>query len=300
MRLIRWMTGNNAANNAAAMSATSALPTSQVGFDERARLTDMPYVLPKDKLEEERIAFQHKFLKGIFNLSNVPFPEEANILDVGSGAGMWSRDMAHDFPKAQVYAIDLEEPKITGHLEPGNYHYIRANILKTFPFADNSFDYTYQRLLVAAIPTTMWSFLFLEELRVLKNGGWLEALEVSDVCVNAGPIMTQFLDWGRTACARNGIYLAAVKDINMTLKNVGLKNITSKEVNVPIGEWGGPNGKKFAIDMLHIFGALKDVYRQNAGVSADKFDYFLHMLPQEWEQCQTSYVYYHVYGQKLA
>lgn len=295
MRLIKWITGNKDLNNAAEKTDPQRSPAVS---GERALLADTPYVLPKDKQEEERIAFQHRFLKSIFNLYNVPFPVAANILDVGSGAGMWSREMAHNFPGAQVYAIDLEEPKITGHLETNNYHYVQANILKTFPFPENTFDYVYQRLLVAAIPTTMWSFLFIEELRVLKSGGWLEVLEVSDVCVNAGPVMEQFLHWGRTACARNGIYLAAVKEVGMTLKSIGLQNITSKEVNVPIGAWGGPNGKKFAIDMQHIFGALKYFYHKNAEVPLDKFDYFLNILPQEWEQYQTSYVYYHVYGQK--
>src|SRR6185437_6755466 len=77
--------------------------------EQRTYVPDAPYLLPKDVLEDQRLNYQHSVLyKTISNHYLAPIsPTTATILDVGSGTGIWSIDMAALFPQAHILGVDV-------------------------------------------------------------------------------------------------------------------------------------------------------------------------------------------------
>jgi ubiquinone/menaquinone biosynthesis C-methylase UbiE len=111
--------------------------------------------------------------------------------DVGCGTGRWVIEMARTFPGAQVVGLDIEPPQ-SGQILPPNARFVQANLLDGLPFADRSFDFTHQRLMVLAIPAAHWSAVVGELVRVTHPGGWVELLEgLSRLCWR----MQEILEW---------------------------------------------------------------------------------------------------------
>ena len=76
------------------------------------------YLFPNDELENDRLDFQHAlFLRTLGGkLHLAPIPEDVqNVLDVGTGTGIWAIDFADEYPSARVVGTDLSP------IQPGLY-----------------------------------------------------------------------------------------------------------------------------------------------------------------------------------
>jgi len=79
----------------------------------RVRSVGVPYVLPRDMEEVNRLDFQHYMLRYAFQgLYAVPLRNPRDILDVGTGTGRWAREMAQLFPRAKVVGLDIAPPAV--------------------------------------------------------------------------------------------------------------------------------------------------------------------------------------------
>ncbi len=136
-----------------------------------------PYLLPKDDPEAQRLNFQHHLLKSLLAGNYAaPINNLHSVLDVGCGTGRWVTEMAQEFPATQVVGLDIQHPIL--HIQqPANTLFLLGDILKGLPFANQSFDFVHQRLLVAAIPAANWRSVILELMRVTRSGGWIELVE---------------------------------------------------------------------------------------------------------------------------
>ncbi|GHO84368.1 class I SAM-dependent methyltransferase [Dictyobacter formicarum] len=278
-----------------------SVPTCPVSFMRgRRHRVDVPYALPKDEREEERINFQHytlhKLLGGHYHAPIEPTVER--ILDVGTGTGKWAHDIARHFPQAQVYGLDLEQPLGTGLPPPSNYHFVQGNILHPLPFPGNQFDFIHQRLLVSAIPSVRWPAVLQELVRVTKPGGYIELAEAGNNYQRVGASMHTFLQWGQVASIRKGIDVSLMPYLGDLLAHVSMHRIRTKTFQLPVGSWGGKEGDLYARDLYAAFQGLKNFYCSVGEVNPDDFDAILTDLPQEWEFCHTTHDFYIAYGQK--
>lgn len=68
-------------------STQPALPAFPVPVDDRVRLIDAPYLLPKDAREKQRLNFQHHCLySAIGNHYLAPLPPDiTTMVDIGTG-----------------------------------------------------------------------------------------------------------------------------------------------------------------------------------------------------------------------
>ncbi len=260
------------------------------------QVTRVPYLLAHDGAEQNRLEFQHFFLKGILQTNYlVSLDAPTAILDVGSGTGRWVIEMAQEFPRTRITGIDIAP--IPVHTMPSNAQFVQQDILKGLPFPSDSFDYVHARLLVAAIPVTVWPTLLREYIRVTRPGGWIELFEGGTTFLNQGPHTQEFLSWWEQVSKKRGIDASLMGQLPGLMQDAQLQNVLGRLLHVPVGKWGGRPGQMLLTNLVSGWGGLQPVFAEQASVSAERFQQTFQALPQEWETYQSRYEYVSAIGQ---
>jgi ubiquinone/menaquinone biosynthesis C-methylase UbiE len=257
MRWFGWFRRKKAASAADALSGSP-----YVSIGGRMHKVGIPYALPADLEEQNRLDFQHYILRATFQ-GNYAAPLEAptSILDVGCGTGLWARELAQRFPQAQVVGLDVTAPRVDEQpgggggldLRPPNYQFVAGNLLEGLPFTDASFDFVHMRLLVLALPHDRWPFVIGELARVVRPGGWVESVEATTL-EHGGPAIDLLMSWIVALLARRGIHFPDGAGVGELLRAAGLGNITERHVQLPFGASGGRVGRLLSSDF---FGGAK-------------------------------------------
>ena len=230
--------------------SASTQPTSQPAIRdreiqlERRHREDVPYALPKDLEEGQRLNLQHYIFRyALRGNYAAPLPETVTtILDVGSGTGIWGQEMAQLFPASRVFGLDLEPPQsvslsASATTTPSNYHFTQGNLLEGLPFPNDMFDYTHQRMLVMGVPLQRWPEAIRELVRVTKTHGWIELLELGTDIHPAGPATAQLLAWSLSFLRARGIDSSEMRNLGTMLSQSGLNSVTSRPLDIPLGGW---------------------------------------------------------------
>jgi ubiquinone/menaquinone biosynthesis C-methylase UbiE len=250
MRWFGWFRKKKTAADEQSMMAT---------IGGRTFTRGIPYALPRDLEEMNRLDFQHFLLRQAFKGNYAaPIGNPGSILDVGAGTGRWAREMALLFPQAQVVGIDVNVPPVDEAASggaaseplPPNYRFVAGNIFEGLPFPDASFDFVHMRLLVLAIPHDKWPFVVGELARVTRIGGWVESVEATTL-EQGGPAMDLIMEWIVTMLARRGIVFADGAKVGTLLQEAGLVNVQAHKITLPFGEYGGRVGKLLATDFFN-------------------------------------------------
>jgi len=248
-------------------------PTELIGG--RKRVMGVPYVLPKDDEEINRLDFQHYMLR--FALTGnyaAPIQHPRSILDVGCGTGRWAREMAQLFPQASVVGLDVTTPpadESAAELRPPNYSFTTGNVLEGLPFADGEFDFVHMRLLVTAIPADRWPMVVRELIRVTHEGGWVESVE-SVPARDGGPAMDAIFGWLSELSLRRGVDLRLGAQVGQLMRASGLANVVSREVDIPIGRYGGRVGNMMMTDSLSGFKAVGGILTAQNFTTTEAYD----------------------------
>lgn len=264
-------------------------------FGGRQHLAAIPYPLPKDMDEINRLDFQHFLLRtGLRGNYAAPIGQPTDILDVGCGSGRWAMEMAAMFPTARVVGLDLVPPPEDANplgqgldARPGNYIFTVGNILEGLPFPDASFDYVHQRLLFSAIPRDRWAAVIQELARVTRPGGWVELGEIGTAHDGGPGFMGLWQAWTNLS-ARRGVDMAISEHIARMLMDGGLANVQRRVVNFPVGEWGGHIGRAAATDYLALARALRAGVIAQGIVSEQEYDALYTHAQQEFAQRRAS------------
>jgi ubiquinone/menaquinone biosynthesis C-methylase UbiE len=176
-------------------SYLSSLPTEIYrGVDENGRIYASygknMQGMPIDKQEQYRNDIQHAKFNLLLDdkLHLAPINQSPqNILDLGTGTGIWAIEMADRYPSARVIGVDIAPVQPT--CVPPNCQFEIEDIENDWLFEKNSFDFIFGRELLLSI--TDWPRLIRQAYDHLKPGGYLE------LC------MTDF----RTCCADGSLDL---------------------------------------------------------------------------------------------
>ncbi|KAI1315572.1 hypothetical protein EDD11_000647 [Mortierella claussenii] len=297
--------GDNSTTN----SNTSAVPGgtlpdwayhSRKCDDGRTRHTveNAPYMLPNDLTESDRLDAQHYLVRFIFKGNyNVKIDPEANvkILDVATGTGVWALEMAHEFPKADVYGVDISAI-FPAEIKPINCHFQLCNILDGLPFPDNYFDFIYQRLLVYALTPAQRKQVNAELLRVLKPEGHLQLVESDGIVYNPGPEMEKINQLSLETSLRHGVDPREVQTMRSGLKQAGYTGVNSFNIALPVGDWGGKAG---ALSRQNMHGLATIWLKGEVGkMDQEGCDGVLKIVDEECEKLQSYYKVWLVVGQK--
>ncbi|KAG0321516.1 hypothetical protein BG000_003189 [Podila horticola] len=259
--------------------------------DGRTRHTveSAPYMLPNDLTESDRLDAQHYLVRFVFKGNyNVQLDHDAKlrILDVATGTGVWALEMSHEFPKAEVYGVDIS-PIFPAEIKPSNCHFQLCNILDGLPFPDNHFDFVYQRLLVYALTPAQRKQVYAELMRVLKPEGFLQLVESDGIVYNPGPEMEKINQLSLDTSLRHGVD---------PREHSGYTNVNSFNMALPVGNWGGKAG---ALSMQNMHGLATIWLKGEVGrMDQDACDAILVKADKECEQNQSYYKVWLVVGMK--
>lgn len=264
----------------------------------------VPYALPSDMGEMNRLDFQHFVLRQAFKGNYAaPLGQPASILDVGSGTGLWAREMAATFPDAQVVGVDIKAP---AEIERGaaatdprlaHYRFVAGNILEGLPFPDASFDFTHQRLLFFAIPSDRWQFVLDELARVTRPGGWVEVVEGRYGYEPMGPAAQRIADVMLSAMLQRGIDPRNSNNLARYLESAGLRPAQTRTVKLPVGAWGGRIGQLAATDVQTFSQASKPLLLAQ-GMSERDADALIEAMRGECETLHYTWPFTIAYGQR--
>lgn len=287
-------------NSSSTLTRDEALPRRRLFGREYA--AGIPYMLPKDLEEGNRLDFQHYMLRyALRGNYATPIDDVRDILDVGTGTGRWATEMADLFPQARVIGVDIAPPPAVENApatqSSNNYSFIAANVLEGLPFPDASFDFVHQRLLYAAVPADRWQPVVLELVRVTRPGGWIELVE-GGIVQNGGPAVDTLQGWIIEACTRRGIDIQAGSRIGAMLEGAGARNVRQHVANLPLGRHGGRVGTMVETDILSVFKGYQ-ARIVAAGITDEQaYDHAMRGMHEEANRLSLMLPFYIAYGQR--
>jgi ubiquinone/menaquinone biosynthesis C-methylase UbiE len=255
--------------------------------NDRRYFADVPYLLPNDLSETNRLDFQHYMLRyALKGNYAAPLQEPRDILDMGAGTGRWAMELAQQFPSARVAGMDVAAPAADAgaahDAHPANYSFIQGNVLERIPFPDNSFDFVHQRFLTLAIPAARWPGVVAELLRVTRPGGWVELVETAPP--TGAPAIDQLARWGIELAKRRGIDISLMARIGDLLREGGATEVTARTVNIPVGKPNGHIGAMAAVDYLTALSAVRGPLAKLGIVDEATYDVMMAHGRQEFDQ----------------
>lgn len=268
---------------------------------ERHQSSDVPYFIPSDTREINRLDFQHFMVRYAIQRNYIaPLQDPKSILDVGCGTGRWAHEMAATFPHTKVFGLDVTANHTKeSNTIPTNYRFLTGNVLEELPFPDMTFDYVHQRFMHMALPTSKWPHAVQELVRVTRPQGWVELVESDLIMHHQGSAMKQLTEWGFTLGQMRGIDPRTSTQIGNFLYQARLSNIQTYRIDLPIGNWGGRLGNMAASDLLSYNQAVKPLIISYFKISSAEYDRISSMMRREWEANHSYFSLFLVCGQKL-
>ncbi|RDW56506.1 S-adenosyl-L-methionine-dependent methyltransferase-19 [Coleophoma crateriformis] len=159
---------------------------------------DGAYAFPNDEIENDRLDLQHHQLTLTFGgkLFTAPIPKEKqlhNVLDVGTGTGIWAIDFADEHPETKVIGVDLSP--IQPSYVPPNLVFQIDDLESNWTFSEK-FDFIFSRMMIGSFADV--PRFIQQSFDNLTPGGYLEMVDLSfPVKLNDGefPPDSAFLKW---------------------------------------------------------------------------------------------------------
>ncbi|KAI9313555.1 S-adenosyl-L-methionine-dependent methyltransferase [Dichotomocladium elegans] len=250
----------------------------------------IPYILPSDAQEDDRLHLQHWAIKLAFG-SNFDAPVQhalehgIDVLDSACGPGTWMLEMANMFPNSKFHGTDIST-RFPDQIKPGNSEFRVHNIVNDPPFEKDCFGYIHQRLVVLSIKIDEWPTV-LENLKLtLKPGGWIELTEFSFAeAYNLGPV-TKKKKQGFKLMAAGGMDPDLGSNLTKLLLKAGFINIQKRSVDFPINH-GGKLGELFWYDFKEGLVSSKLAYTKIHS-EFEKPGVYEKFLEDMGEECKTN------------
>ncbi|CAO3598500.1 unnamed protein product [Absidia cylindrospora] len=278
------------------MTSLSSNKASMFRYKEGRRYHEdetIPYVLPNDDEEIDRVHQQHWLFRYLFQ-SNFEVPlhndleKGITVLDTGCGPGTWLFEMAEDYPHSQFHGIDIT-PVFPENIKPANVQFALGNIAERLPYPDNHFDYIHQRLLIFGLTLPQWDLAIQELLRILKPGGWIEFVEVDQEAQNMGPLLKIIIDaMEHMLISRNMVPNIGLKLVGY-LEKYHLESIQSTVKEFPMRH-SGKLGDLFWDDFQQVSRAVQPIVSQThpEWSSPECYQTYLQRCADECSSNQTS------------
>ncbi|CEJ59598.1 hypothetical protein PMG11_08217 [Penicillium brasilianum] len=134
------------------------------------------YMMPNDEEEQDRMDITHHIWLMLLGgeLYNAPIKSSPqNILDLGTGTGIWAMDIAEKFPSAHVIGTDIS-PIQPSWVAP-NIEFIVEDFESEWNYEPNYFDFIHARCLAGCVAD--WPRFISRIYDHVKPGGYFESHE---------------------------------------------------------------------------------------------------------------------------
>ncbi|KDR81663.1 hypothetical protein GALMADRAFT_263944 [Galerina marginata CBS 339.88] len=210
---------------------------------------NLSYLLPVDHDEVQRSDIHHRLLQFVFAGRNyvgpvkeaLQFGQQRRVLDLGTGSGAWAIDIADEFPRAEVIAVDLAP--IQPRNVPPNCTFELCDLDQwNIPYPDSHFDFIHARSLHIGIHNYP---RFLHEIaRLLRPGGLVLLVEPTLNPCPPPPTLPPMAGWAALwetyrACLRRQLIDVTVPErlADLLLTTAAFENIIVQDGNIPVGFW---------------------------------------------------------------
>ncbi|QDS70612.1 hypothetical protein FKW77_000433 [Venturia effusa] len=200
-----------------------------------------PYLFPNDDREQDREDLKHAMFLKLVNktLNFASVPADANVLDLGTGTGIWCVDFADLHPASTVLGIDLSP--IQTVWVPPNLKFMVDDAESEWLHPRDSFDLIHTRHTIQAFRN--WPQIFERALEHLKPGAWMECQELDHVpqCSDGtmkddNPMLAYWLNVS-AGLKQLGVDFRLAPTLADMMRAAGFVNVSERVFFTPIGPW---------------------------------------------------------------
>ncbi|KAK3326711.1 hypothetical protein B0H66DRAFT_581072 [Apodospora peruviana] len=222
-------------------SATSSIYAHTVEHGRRYQhFKNGRYPIPNDDAELNREDMKHAMLLEITDgeLYYAPIGDNPQqILDIGTGTGIWAIDIGDRFPSARVRGIDISP--VQPAWVPPNVDFLVDDCENDWLSRD--VDFAHFRFMITVLKNK--PLVLQNAFTALKPGGWIELQELSgeplcdDGTMPDNDPVKYVYDLTETGFAKFGMNIKIPKILGPMLEEAGFTNIKCIVKKVPIGVW---------------------------------------------------------------
>ncbi|KKY21449.1 putative methyltransferase domain-containing protein [Phaeomoniella chlamydospora] len=202
------------------------------------------YLLPNDAKEKARLTVQHHMTLYAMDgeLYLAPIAEPKNVLDIGTGTGIWAIEMASRHPESNVLGVDLSPVKTEA--VPSNCQFEIADVTDPWSY-DTQFDFIHGRFLLTCFDDH--KAVFRAAYENLAPGGYLELEDIGGFeFIDDSGDGTALKKWNDTlfkAGLSMGRNWKCAWSYAQWLQELGFVDVVEKHYVCPGNTW--PKGKYF-------------------------------------------------------
>ncbi|KAF8864026.1 UMTA methyltransferase [Acephala macrosclerotiorum] len=206
------------------------------------RFREGTYVFPNDPSEQEREDMKHAMVVNVCEgkLHFAPIGKHPqNIIDLGTGTGVWCMEMGDRYPSAAILGIDLSP--IQPVWVPPNVRFMVDDAESSWLEPENFYDFVHGRHLTPAIKD--FPALIRRAYNHIKPGGFLEFQEIEpfpysdDSSLAPSSPLLKYYTFIHKGLKNLGVDLQRSRDEAANLSSCGFINTNHEILKIPIGTW---------------------------------------------------------------
>ncbi|KAF4624687.1 hypothetical protein G7Y89_g13482 [Cudoniella acicularis] len=205
---------------------------------------DGEYWGPNDEpANEQQDLAHHLYLMTLEGRLHVaPLDNPHNILDVGTGTGIWAIEMADAYPSAYVIGTDLSP--IQPLFVPPNCAFEIEDLNLSWTYPKNHFDFIHIRELFGSV--TDWDEFFSQAYNHTKPGGHVEILEHSVCPISDDDTVNEhsfFTLWGKTVLELGEMFGKSFniwEESKARMEKAGFIDVVETRFKWPMNGWPSP------------------------------------------------------------
>lgn len=237
-----------------AESSTASITSSILKYRQENGRTyhaykDGKYLYPNDYEEQLRLEMQHHLCLLTFDQELFLSPagknghELRNVLDIGTGTGIWAVDFGNDFPSASVIGVDLSP--IQSNYVPPNVSFQVFDVEEEWDF-HVKFDFVYSRMMTGSLAN--WPHFIGQAYKSLAPNGWFEVCDLAPLTSDDGTLSEntaakQWMDKIIAACNTINRPGDSISLVQKQMEECGFKNVHTVKLKWPQNTW--PKESKF-------------------------------------------------------